>query len=397
MKKRKKKKKEADEKVKFMEALKREKERRDQQSEMENSSNSAAYVARKNRADALPLSSYKYELNDSEDTPEYLLPSKTELETPDVAEVISRSAGLGKTGGRENKRHLRRDPQIDSSLKEGWERLKEKGSLMGVRNKLPAMLERDKIRKALQEHNVVVVSGETGSGKTTQVPQFLYEYCCEAGTASLCNIVCTQPRRLAATAVALRVADERDEVIGQTVGYSIRLENRTSPETKILYCTTGIMLRRLQTDRVLEGVSHIVVDEIHERGVDTDFLLILLKDLLQKRPNNLKVILMSATMNSKLFSEYFYDSPVITISGRTHPVDIFPLEKVIPTVKYVLEDGSQYAIDSSKHQQHRKGINGTSTKRNTNKHLTMIGYELQDVQYDLVEEDKMRPYLALGG
>lgn len=272
--------------------------------------------------------------------------------TLDVVEGKGRVARPRKAG------RINRDPEVDERLRAEWDTLRTTGSLMGIRNNLPAAKERDVIRDALRRHNAIVVSGETGSGKTTQVPQFLYEYCCEAGNGSLANILCTQPRRLAATSVAMRVADERGESIGNTVGYSIRLENKTSANTRILYCTTGIVLRRLQTDPLLAGVTHVVVDEIHERGVDTDFLLILLKDLLEKR-SDIKVILMSATMNSDLFSRYFHGAPVVTIGGRTHPVDTMPLEKVVELTKYSIDDGSPYAIAG------RRPKRGGTVKRNT--------------------------------
>lgn len=236
---------------------------------------------------------------------------------------------------------LQRDKRLDESLKRKWEELSRKGSLSGVRRKLPAYEAREGLRKALRNSNVVVIGGETGSGKTTQVPQYLYEFFCESGCGSIANVVCTQPRRLAATSVALRVAEERDDAVGGSVGYSIRMENCISRRTQITYCTTGIILRRLQTDKFLNGVTHVVVDEIHERGVDTDFLLILLRDLLSRR-KDLIVVLMSATMDSELFSHYFGGAPVLSIKGRTFPVQVHSLEEVIPLTQYHLEPGSPY-------------------------------------------------------
>ena len=117
-------------------------------------------------------------------------------------------------------------------------------------------------------------------------------------------IVCTQPRRIAATGVANRVADERGEAIGGMVGSSVRLESRFTRRTRLLFCTTGILLRRLLGNRDLAGVTHVLVDECHERGVETDFLLAILKDLLPRRPD-IKLVLMSATMDSNLFARYF--------------------------------------------------------------------------------------------
>ena len=112
---------------------------------------------------------------------------------------------------------------------------------------------------------------------------------------------------------------ERGEKIGGTVGYSIRLESKVSSRTRILYCTTGVLLRRLQCDRQLQGVSHVVLDEVHERGIDTDFLMILLRDLLPRCNGSLKVILMSATMDSRLFAEYFFGAPIVAIPWAHAP------------------------------------------------------------------------------
>lgn len=126
------------------------------------------------------------------------------------------------------------------------------------------------------------------------------------------DIIVTQPRRIAAVGVAERISDERNERIGGVVGYQIRLENKISSSTRLTFCTTGILLRRLYSDPMLQTVSHLIIDEVHERSEESDFLLLILKELLQKRPN-LKVVLMSATLNSKLFSEYFNGAPVLTI------------------------------------------------------------------------------------
>ena len=303
------------------------------------------------------------------DQEEYKLPTKVELQTADTQAV---SDSIAVKNNRSQGSRTRRNPALDEELKKAWEKLKKEGPLSGTRQGLPAALTREELRAALNSHNVVVVSGETGSGKTTQVPQYLFEFMCEEGKGSMCNVVCTQPRRLAATAVALRVADERNETIGDTVGYSIRMENKISAKTRIMFCTTGIVLRRLQTDAMLEGVSHVVVDEIHERGVDTDFLLILLRDLLERR-KDLKVVLMSATMNAELFSRYFNGAPLVGIGGRTFPVTTIPLEKIIPQVNYVIDDGSPYAVDL---RDRRKGK--MRDPRQGNRHITELGRQMLD-------------------
>uniref|UniRef100_A0A8C0LEF3 Putative ATP-dependent RNA helicase DHX57 n=1 Tax=Canis lupus dingo TaxID=286419 RepID=A0A8C0LEF3_CANLU len=208
-------------------------------------------------------------------------------------------------------------------------------SILQERQSLPAWEERETILKLLSEHQVLVISGMTGCGKTTQIPQFILDDSLSGPPEKVANIICTQPRRISAISVAERVAKERTERVGLTVGYQIRLESVKSSATRLLYCTTGVLLRRLEGDTSLQGVTHIIVDEVHERTEESDFLLLVLKDIVLQRPN-LQVILMSATLNAELFSEYFSSCPVITIPGthRTIPLSSF--------LRYVLQDGSPY-------------------------------------------------------
>ncbi|KAM4867979.1 putative ATP-dependent RNA helicase DHX57 isoform 1-T1 [Thomomys bottae] len=214
-------------------------------------------------------------------------------------------------------------------------------SILQERQSLPAWEERETILKLLSKHQVVVISGMTGCGKTTQIPQFILDDSLNGPPDKVANIICTQPRRISAISVAERVAKERAERVGLTVGYQIRLESVKSSATRLLYCTTGVLLRRLEGDSALQGVTHIIVDEVHERTEESDFLLLVLKDIVLQRPT-LQVILMSATLNAELFSEYFNSCPVITIPGRTFPVDQFFLEDAIAVTRYVLQDGSPY-------------------------------------------------------
>ncbi|XP_027628805.1 putative ATP-dependent RNA helicase DHX57 [Tupaia chinensis] len=214
-------------------------------------------------------------------------------------------------------------------------------SILQERQSLPAWEERETILRLLSKHQVVVISGMTGCGKTTQIPQFILDESLNGPPEKVANIICTQPRRISAISVAERVAKERAERVGLTVGYQIRLESVKSSATRLLYCTTGVLLRRLEGDTALQGVTHIIIDEVHERTEESDFLLLVLKDLVLQRPT-LQVILMSATLNAELFSEYFNFCPVITIPGRTFPVDQFFLEDAIALTRYVLQDGSPY-------------------------------------------------------
>ncbi|KAG2686730.1 hypothetical protein I3760_09G021100 [Carya illinoinensis] len=221
-------------------------------------------------------------------------------------------------------------------LKQRQENMKASNSLramLSFREKLPAFKVKSEFLKAVAENQVLVVSGETGCGKTTQLPQFILEdeiFCLRGAD---CSIMCTQPRRISAISVAARIASERGESLGETVGYQIRLEAKRSAQTRLLFCTTGVLLRQLVQDPELTGVSHLLVDEIHERGMNEDFLLIILNDLLPRRPD-LRLILMSATINADLFSKYFGNAPIIHILELTFPVAEFFLEDVLEKTRY---------------------------------------------------------------
>ncbi|XP_072360427.1 putative ATP-dependent RNA helicase DHX57 [Scyliorhinus torazame] len=215
-------------------------------------------------------------------------------------------------------------------------------SMLQERKKLPAFHERDTILALLNKAQVLVVSGMTGCGKTTQIPQFILDDSLTGPPAMVANIICTQPRRISAISVAERVAKERIERLGGSVGYQIRLESVKSSSTRLLYCTTGLLLRRLEADPDLQGVSHVIVDEVHERTEESDFLLLVLKDLIMAR-HDLRIVLMSATLNAQLFTEYFNSCPSIHIPGYTFPVDQYFLEDALTMTRYVLEDKSPYA------------------------------------------------------
>lgn len=210
------------------------------------------------------------------------------------------------------------------------------------RLRLPIMQHREEIMTKIHGGNFVLIAGETGCGKTTQVPQFILEDCWSRGQP--CKILCTQPRRISAVSVAERVAAERGEKIGENVGrvpiscrllictrcpagrsppvchcsagcrYAIRLETRGGPSSSLMFQTNGVLLRMLTQGDRLQGVTHVVVDEIHERDRFADFLLILLRDLVREHRPDLKVILMSATMHIELFSGYFGGCPVVQVS-----------------------------------------------------------------------------------
>ncbi|CAK7234370.1 Cyclin-dependent kinase catalytic subunit [Sporothrix curviconia] len=192
-------------------------------------------------------------------------------------------------------------------------------SIQETRQSLPIYQYRTEFLAALEEHQILVIVGETGSGKTTQLPQYLHE----AGyTKNGLKVGCTQPRRVAAMSVAARVADEMDVKVGNEVGYAIRFEDCTSEKTILKYMTDGMLLREFLTEPDLSSYSAIMIDEAHERTVHTDILLALVKDLARERPD-LKLLISSATMNAEKFATYFDGAPIFNVPGRRYPVDIF--------------------------------------------------------------------------
>ncbi|PON73741.1 DEA(D/H)-box RNA helicase family protein [Parasponia andersonii] len=221
-----------------------------------------------------------------------------------------------------------------------WQQSSEGREILEFRRSLPAYKEKDAVLSAISQNQVVIISGETGCGKTTQIPQFILESEIESVNGASCSIICTQPRRISAMSVSERVASERGEKLGESVGYKVRLEGVKGRDTRLLFCTTGILLRRLLVDRSLKGVSHVIVDEIHERGMNEDFLLIVLKDLLPRRPE-LRLILMSATLDAELFVSYFGSSQIIYIPGFTYPVRTHFLEDILEGTGYKLTPYNQ--------------------------------------------------------
>lgn len=192
--------------------------------------------------------------------------------------------------------------------------------ILTVRRDLPVHAQRDEFLKIFHSTQIMVFVGETGSGKTTQIPQFvLYD---DMPHLHGSMVACTQPRRVAAMSVAARVADEMDVQLGEEVGYSIRFENKTSSKTILKYMTDGMLLREAMEDHNLTRYSCIILDEAHERTLSTDILMGLLKQVTVRRPD-LKIIIMSATLDAEKFQKYFNDAPLLAVSGRTHPVEIY--------------------------------------------------------------------------
>lgn len=190
---------------------------------------------------------------------------------------------------------------------------------------LPISARRDEITKAISENQVVVLAGETGSGKTTQLPKI----CLDLGLGCKGLIGHTQPRRLAARTVASRIAEELNTALGDRVGYQVRFHDQVSDTTQVKLMTDGILLAETKHDRFLEQYEVLIIDEAHERSLNIDFLLGYIKRILPKRPD-LKVIITSATIDLERFSKHFNDAPIIEVSGRTYPVDVLyrPLHEV---------------------------------------------------------------------
>ena len=182
---------------------------------------------------------------------------------------------------------------------------------------LPISQRREEIAEAIKDHQVVIVAGETGSGKTTQLPKI----CLGLGRGTKGFIGHTQPRRIAARSVASRIAEELETPLGEVVGFKVRFSDHTQPSSLIKLMTDGILLAELQTDRYLSQYDTLIIDEAHERSLNIDFLLGYLKQLLPKRPD-LKVIITSATIDTERFSKHFDNAPVISVSGRNYPVEI---------------------------------------------------------------------------
>ena len=182
---------------------------------------------------------------------------------------------------------------------------------------LPISARRQEIVDALRAHQVLIVAGETGSGKSTQLPQ----YCLELGRGLEGLIAHTQPRRIAARALAVRIAEELSQPLGMSVGFRVRFADQVSDATRLVLMTDGLLLAELGSDPLLRRYDTVIVDEAHERSLNVDLLLGVLKRVLPRRPD-LKLIVTSATLEVDRFARFFDDAPVLTVSGRSHPIEV---------------------------------------------------------------------------
>ncbi|RDE69125.1 ATP-dependent RNA helicase HrpA [Aggregatibacter segnis] len=237
----------------------------------------------------------------------------------DKRRLSARIHGIGKIKSQEAQQAV--EAEIQQQIEQA--RLRVENRKSAVQNpivfpeSLPVSQRKAEIEKLLSEHQVIVVAGETGSGKTTQLPKM----CLELGFGNLGTIGHTQPRRIAARSVAARIAEELQTELGDLVGYKVRFNDNISDNTQIKLMTDGILLAEIQTDRFLNQYSCLIIDEAHERSLNNDFILGYLKQLLPRRPD-LKVIITSATIDVERFSKHFNNAPIIEVSGRTYPVEV---------------------------------------------------------------------------
>ena len=282
-------------------------------------------------------------------------------------------------------------------IRDAWnkkQRTPEQEKMLRARQSLPAWKLQNAIVNAVAAHQVTIISGETGSGKSTQSVQFVLDDLIRNERGAVANIICTQPRRISALGLADRVAEERCSRVGTEVGYIIRGESQFKEgETRITFVTTGVLLRRLQTsggrpeDVVvsLADVSHVVIDEVHERSLDTDFLLVLLRDVLRQR-QDLKVILMSATLDADVFASYFAGTGKVArieIEGRTHPVQDYYLDDVIRMTGF----NGHNEDDSFDEPEAQKQLGDTLRGIGMRINYDLIAQTVQYIDYELGRQD----------
>lgn len=247
--------------------------------------------------------------------PETLLKDRHAIlkELRQIKKLLPDTAGSGDT---RKKRLTQLLKKAERSIREKQKRIAARPTRICFNPDLPITRKKDEIISAIKKNSVVIISGETGSGKTTQIPKF----CLEAGQGINGLIGCTQPRRIAAITVAKRIAEELNEPLGQSVGYKIRFDDKTHSRVFIKMMTDGILLAETQADRFLTAYDTIIVDEAHERSLNIDFTLGILRRLVKQR-KDLKLIITSATIDTEKFSKAFDNAPVIEVSGRMFPVE----------------------------------------------------------------------------
>ncbi|KAI1262662.1 helicase associated domain-containing protein [Xylariaceae sp. FL1019] len=267
--------------------------------------------------------------------------------------------------------------------------------MLQKRMQLPMWEFRQQVLETVEREQVVIVCGETGCGKSTQVPSFLLEHQLSQGRP--CKIYCTEPRRISAISLARRVSEELGEgrndlgTARSLVGYSIRGEPNTSKETRLVFATTGIVMRMLEGSNDLREITHLVLDEVHERTIDSDFLLIVLKNLLEKR-KDLKVILMSATVDAERFSNYLGRAPVLNVPGRTFPVQVKYLEDALEVTGFTLDQQryeKEVDLDDDPAEAEEDGSSGAAAAKDLRQYSaktrnTLTQIDEYQIQFDLI-------------
>ena len=247
-------------------------------------------------------------------------------------------------------------------------------TMLTTRKALPIWSFKQDLLQSVSGNQVVIVCGETGCGKSTQVPAYILEH--ELSSGRPCKIYCTEPRRISAISLARRVSEELGERRGDVgtsrsvVGFAVRLDSHVTRQTKLVYATTGIVMRMLETAGGLEEVTHLVLDEVHERSIESDFLLIVLRKLMVQRPN-LKVVLMSATVDAEQFSRYLGGAPIFNIPGRTFPVETKFLEDAIEATKFRENGTSKDDLSEEEDQE----VDASSNPRSGDK-INIKGYSV---------------------
>ncbi|EED21824.1 ATP dependent RNA helicase, putative [Talaromyces stipitatus ATCC 10500] len=275
-------------------------------------------------------------------------------------------------------------PKIDAdSLRKLWEEKMNTTSFQHMtesRKNLPVWAYKQQILDTLANHQAVIICSETGSGKSTQIPSFIMEN--ELASGRECKVFVTEPRRISAISLARRVSEElgeRHQDLGTNrslVGYAIRLESKISQSTRLIFATTGVVVRMLERPNEMQDITHIVLDEVHERSIDSDFLLIVLRRLLAQRPE-LKVVLMSATVDAKKFANYLGGVPVLNIPGRTFPVQVKYLEDAIHLTNYRLDDSYPASTIIDEDEDDKSSDEGLTDEMGRGLRATLEGYPYQ--------------------
>lgn len=265
--------------------------------------------------------------------------------------------------------------------------------MISQREKLPAWKKQDLIVDIIMNHQVTLITGETGSGKSTQVVQFLLDELISQKNDFNTKIICTQPRRISAIGLGERVSDERCTKLGEDeVGYIIRGVNKTKPHTRIKFMTTGVLVRILQGDLSMLNDTIVVIDEVHERSIDTDLIVILLKNVM-KKVKNMKIVLMSATVSVEIFQKYFKNLGQCHIEGRTFPITEYFLDDIIPMIDFKINRGfnSRYDQDDVYDDDDDDSQNGSGvSKRNNDQYvspsLDSHFFKSGQINYDLISK-----------